>query len=180
VTEFRVLSSMLHPLRVVRVVCLTLCAITLGTACSGREPLGQAAASPDALGKAVLAALEHGDETTLHDLAVTEQEFREHVWPDLPAARPERNLPFSYVWGDLRQKSDASLRGTLAEYRGRHFELVGIRSTGETTRYNTYLVHRETVLSVRDSDGAVHELRVFGSTLQKDGVWKVFSYVVDN
>ncbi len=55
----------------------------------------------------------------LRDLALNEIEFREQVWPELPAARPERNLPFSYVWGDLRQKSDANLERTLARHGGR-------------------------------------------------------------
>ena len=49
------------------------------------------------------------DRARLDALALSEQEFRDHVWPDLPAARPERNLPFSYVWGDLHQKSNISL-----------------------------------------------------------------------
>jgi hypothetical protein len=101
------------------------------------------------------------------------------VWPELPAARPERNLPFSYVWGDLRQKSDESLRRTLASQRGRRYALVSVRAAGETTRYPSYTVSRETVLMVRDESGAATELRLFGSIIQKDGGWKVFSYVVD-
>ena len=142
-------------------------------------PLENTQASPSALAGAVLSALERRDLVALRALAVTEQEFRDHVWPELPAARPERNLPFSYVWGDLRQKSDASLSNTMAAHGGKHYDLVAVRSLGEVTPYETYLVHRETELAVKDVDGAAINLRVFGSILEKDGQFKVFSYVVD-
>lgn len=126
-----------------------------------------------------MTAVEQRDVASLRTLALTEQEFRENVWPELPAARPERNLPFSYVWGDLRQKSEQSLARTLAQHGGRRYALVSVRNAGEATHYPSYTVYRETVLEVRDESGAQIDLRVFGSTIHKNGTWKVFSYVVD-
>ena len=128
----------------------------------------------------MLDAVQRRDTTALRALALNEQEFREHVWPELPAARPERNLPFSYVWGDLRQKSALALDQTLARHGGRRYTLVSMGFDGDTTRYPSYVVYRETVLRVRDEAGAMAELRLFGSSLEKDGTWKVFSYVVDD
>jgi hypothetical protein len=124
--------------------------------------------------------VERRDTTTLQGLALSEGEFREQVWPELPAARPERNLPFSYVWGDLHQKSDLSLARTLARHGGRRYSLMSVRMEGDTTRYPSYTVSRETVLRARDETGTEVDLRLFGSIIQKDGGWKVFSYVVDD
>lgn len=149
-------------------------------ACDTRTPLANAEASPDALGRRVLAAVERRDIDGLRNLALSEREFREHVWPELPAARPERNLPFSYVWGDLHQKSEAALATTIAEHGGRRLELVSVRSLGEATQYNTYTVRRQTELTVRDERGDAIQLRLFGSIIEKDGVFKVFSFVVDD
>jgi hypothetical protein len=143
-------------------------------------PLANSHGSSAALARAVLAGLERRDQATLQGLTLTEQEFKDHVWPELPAARPERNLPFSYVWGDLRQKSETQLTATLATYGGRPYTLIRVEHAGETTRYATYLVHRETVLVVRNASGGEERLRVYGSTLEKDGAFKVFSYVVDD
>ena len=126
-----------------------------------------------------MGGVERRDVTILRGLALNEQEFREHVWPELPASRPERNLPFSYVWGDLHQKSEAGLEQTLATHGSRHYTLIAVTFRGETSRYPTYTVYRETVLQVRDEQGTAADLRVFGSTVEKDGAWKVFSYVVD-
>jgi hypothetical protein len=150
---------------------------TLG-GCGSHPPLANTFSSAEALAAAVLNALAQRDRAALEALALNEREFRTHVWPDLPAARPERNLPFSYVWGDLRQKSQMSLSTTLARHGGSRYSLVGVTFEGET-RYANYRVHRRTGIVVRTPSGNEHTLRVCGSMIQENDEWKVFSYVVD-
>lgn len=111
-------------------------------------------------------------------MALSEREFRDHVWPALPAARPERNLPFSYVWSELRQKSRAALSETIVRHGGRRYELVDT-VFGATSSYGSYRVHRDATLRVRDASGLQRSLRVCGSMIEDDGAWKVFSYVVE-
>jgi hypothetical protein len=147
-------------------------------ACSSTSPLTDAQPSPEALAAAVLDALARTDRPKLDAVALSEREFRDHVWPDLPAARPERNLPFSYVWGDLHQKSNVRLSETIREYGGRRYELRRVTFSGKTN-YGHYVVHRDATLEVVDASGTSTPLRVCGSFIEKDGVWKVFSYVVD-
>jgi hypothetical protein len=155
-------------------------ATMLVSGCGSSTPLlSNTYPAPEALAAAVVDAVERRDAQALRSLALSEQEFREHVWPELPSARPERNLPFSYVWGDLRQKSEASLALTLTRHGGRKYTVVAVRNAGDTTRYPSYSVHRDTVLRIRDEAGAPADVRLFGSMIQKDGGWKVFSYVVD-
>jgi hypothetical protein len=153
--------------------------IAVVAGCGAPPPLSSTQDSAEALAREVLSAFARGDEARLGALALNEQEFRDHVWPDLPAARPERNLPFSFVWGDLRPKSEYSLQQALAEHGGQPYTLASVRFDGETTRYGSYAVHRVTVLRVRDGRGQEADLRLFGSMLEKDGAWKVFSYVTD-
>ncbi|MGE0448993.1 MAG: hypothetical protein AB7Q29_05350 [Vicinamibacterales bacterium] len=145
----------------------------------GPPPLAHAESSPRALASAVLDAYEHGDREALRRLALSESEFRDHVWPQLPASKPERNLPFSYVWGDLRQKSEAYLSQMLGARTTRHHTLLDVRFAGETTQYDDFVVHRRTVLTVEDEDGVREEIRLYGSVLEKDGAFKVFSFVTD-
>ena len=160
-------------------LCVAAAAVLLLASCDSRTPLANTAPSPEALGRRVLAALERKDLAELRASALSELEFREHVWPELPASRPERNLPFSDVWGDLHQKSEGSLASTLAEHGGRRLELVSIRALGKTTQYKTFVVHRQTELTVRDEGGQERQLRLFGSMIGKDGAFKVFSFVAD-
>jgi hypothetical protein len=151
------------------------------TACgAGSSPLPNAHASAEALSRAVLTAIETRDADALRGLALNGEEFAEHVWPELPAARPERNLSSSFVWGDLHQKSNITLRHTLAAHGGKTYELVSMRFLGKTTQYESYRVHRESELTVKEADGIERQLRVFGSVIEKGGRYKVFSYVIDD
>jgi hypothetical protein len=161
-------------------VLLVLAGLLVGAACASEPPpLDPTFDSPEAVARAVLDRLAAGDADGLRRLALTEQEFRQRVWPDLPASRPERNLPFSYVWGDLKQKSDGSLATLIARHRGRHVELDAVRFGGRTP-YRSFVVHRDSVFAIRASGGPVEEVRVCGSMIEQDGRWKVFSYVVDD
>jgi hypothetical protein len=153
------------------------CAATAGTACT--RPLDHAQPSPDALAEAVLSALEARDVERLRALAVSEAEFRDVIWPELPASRPERNLSMDFVWKDLQIKSEAGLRRVLAEHGGRSQHLVRVGFNGDTSQYRSYLVHREAVVTARDPARGEERLALFGSMLEQDGRFKVFSYVVD-
>ena len=151
----------------------------LSLACRAAPPLANTLESPEALGRALLDAVAQRDRSRLDALALSEREFRDHVWPDLPAARPERNLPFSYVWGDLHQKSQISLSKALEQHGGKRYTLHRVRFRGQT-QYAHYVVHGEATFDVVDPAMAARALRVCGSFIQKDGGWKVFSYVVDD
>ena len=166
-----------------RVAVTAALAALFALACGGGvapTPLAHTRPSARALAEAVLGGFERRDRELLERLALSETEFKAFVWPDLPASRPERNLPFSFVWGDLRQKSETSLTRLLAQHGGRALALVRVEYAGETTRYPAAQVHRDTALVVRAADGAEQRIRLYGSTFEMAGTFKVFSYVVDD
>ena len=158
-------------------ICVSVLALTASVACNRVPPLTNTHPSASSLASAVLDALARRDRTSLEALALNEIEFRDHVWPRLPAARQERNLPFSYVWGELRQKSAQTLTGVMSREGGKRYELIDVRFAADTD-YQTYRVYREATLKVRDASGMERDLRVCGSMLEQDSKWKVFSYVI--
>lgn len=166
-----------------RHACFVVLALLLVSGCAReapKAPLTHTFESPMAAAQAVLDGFAREDLSALQTLALTEQEFREHVWPELPVSRPERNMPFEYVWGQTAQRSDHSLRQTYARYRGEPFTLVGVEFEGETTDYPTFSVSRRTVLVVTNAEGAEERLRLFGSLLRQGDRYKVYSYVVSD
>ena len=142
-------------------------------------PLSNTFDSPEALGRAVLSALASKDLERLRALPLSEAEFRAHVWPELPTSRPERNVPFDYAWGQMKQHSDGSLGETLARYGGKPLRFVQTRFTGETTQYQTFAVMRESEIIAADDTGRELILRLYGSAMLKDGRYKLYSFVVD-
>jgi hypothetical protein len=162
---------------------LSLTVILAGVACgcAGPPPLADTVASLDTLAEAVVEGLSRRDEAALRRLAVSEEEFRERIWPELPVSRPERNVPFYYVWGDLRQKSDASLRLLLAAHGGRRLQVAAVNRGRNTTQYDSFLLHADVVVRVRDETGEEEPMRLFGSVIETaDGRFKIYSYIVDD
>ena len=165
---------------------LVVAAVIVTAACSApaeptrsAAPLTQTFASPEELARAVLAALERKDLAALRAMALSEAEFREHVWPELPTSRPERNVPFDYAWGQLKQHSDGSLAETAGRYAGRPLRFVRTSFRGETTQYQTFGVMRESEIIAADESGRELILRLYGSAMLKDGRYKLYSFVVD-
>lgn len=155
----------------------------LATLNAGRippAPLEHTFGSPEALAEAVMEAIAAGDLASLRALALTEEEFRHDVWPELPVARPERNVPFEFVWEMLEQNSTGHLRQTASVFGGQPLDLVRVEFGAPATTYSDVTVHRNTQLVVRTPDGAEKMVRMFGSAIEKNGGWKVFSYVVDD
>ena len=148
--------------------------------CGQPPPLSDAQPSAEALVREVLRALEHRDRGRLEALAISETEFRDHVWDYLPASRPERNLPISYVWGDLHQKSAGHLERVLGGSGGRHLELVSVQFDTPARSYGPFVIHGSPQVRVRTPEGVEQELSVCGSLLEQAGRWKVFSFVLDD
>jgi hypothetical protein len=153
---------------------------TLNARKAAPQPLAGTVESPEVLARVVLEALREGDRGRLRSLALTEDEFRRHVWPELSISRPEVNMPFELAWGQLAQTSALHLQQTAAEFEDQDYELVRVEFAGEATRYDGVTVHRDTELVVTNAAGDERSLRLFGSTIEQDGRYKVFSYVVDN
>jgi hypothetical protein len=165
---------------------LLLAAVLATAACStpaeptgSAEPLANTFESPEALARGVLDALAKSDRSRLNSLALSEAEFKAHVWPELDTSRPERNVPFDYAWGQMKQRSDGSLGQTIGRYGGQPLRFVQARFTGETTNYKSFSVIRESEIVATDESGRDVILRLYGSALVRDGRYKLYSFVVD-
>jgi hypothetical protein len=133
--------------------------------------------SPEALAVAVLTALDAQDRPALESLALSEAEFREEVFPEMPAWG---RISMGYVWRDLRQKSTHELSRILAYHGGRSYSVEDVMFDGGATAYKTFVVHRKPRLVVRErTTQEEKQLTLFGSVIEFGGRYKLFSYVVN-
>jgi hypothetical protein len=140
--------------------------------------LSDASPSVEALARRVVSAVAAGDRKALALARVTEKEFRELVWPELPASKVP-NVTADFAWSQASLHNHAGFERVLENHRGRIYEVVAIRFLGGVTSYKSFKVHNKSVLTVRDETGAVRDVRLFGSVLELDGQYKLFSYVAD-
>jgi hypothetical protein len=141
-------------------------------------PLTPSYASKDAAVTAFLQALAARDRNTLAAQAVSETEFLKHIWPALPASRPDVGMPADRAWADQAQKNTNFLSQLLGEHGGQRYELVAASFEGTATTYGSFTIHPKTRLDIRDAAG-VREVRLFGSMIESGGRWKIYSFVVD-
>jgi hypothetical protein len=140
------------------------------------RPLAAAASSPDELVRRFLDGVASNDLDAVLELAITREEFDRYVWPELPASEPERNLPADFVWGMTNGRGQVKIRSSMAAIGGRQLGLEDFRFTGGVEEYETYRLHRNTLLHLRDEEGKLQVIRLFGSVLELDGQFKIFSF----
>ena len=156
--------------------------LALAWACgapAGPEPRARVFASKEAAAQAVADAIASRDGARLTALAVSEREFRARVWPALPASRAEVGMPADYVWADTSAKSRGHLAQILQEHGGQPLAVERVSFSGPPVDYGAFRIHPKASLTVRQVSGARAVVRLFGSMMETDGGWTIFSYIVD-
>ena len=142
-----------------------------------RERFRGTLASPETLTEAFLRALEAGDRRRMESLALSEREFVLEVFPEMPAYG---NIPPDLAWSQLAARSLYGLSTVLHAHRGRSWVLEEIVFRGKRTVYQTFVVHREPMLRLRDRrTGEKTEMALFGSLLEHGGRYKLLSFNID-
>ncbi len=147
------------------------------TVASAPRALANAEPSPEALTSRFLDGLAADDLEAIKRLRISKEEFCGYVFPELPASKLN-NVTCDFVWSQATLKSMSGMTRMLDGNKGKRFELVSVKF-GATERHESYRVLKDPVVTVRDETGAVQSVRLFGSMLEMDGQYKLFSFVVD-
>jgi hypothetical protein len=162
------------------VLILLQAAACTGTAVPERKALPGWFPSMDALVNAVVDAVSRNDRNALESLCISEQEYALHVWPDLPIARiPQWQSQRYFVWTQHQLRSANGLNGVLKNYGGRRYTVLKAFFKENKIPYEHCTVHGAAMLQVRDDSGVEQDLRLFGSIVEKEGFYKIFSYNTD-
>jgi hypothetical protein len=142
-----------------------------------RERFPGAHTSPEALTEAFLRALEAEDRSRLESLALSGVEYQLEVFPEMPAYG---NVPPDFAWSQLEARNHHGLSSVLHAHGGRPWELEEIVYRKGRTAYQTFVVHREPWLRLRDRrTGERRQVAFFGSILEHNGRFKLFSFNID-
>jgi hypothetical protein len=147
-------------------------------AVSHGRPLAHAQPSAEALAERALEALARRDDQGLKTLVVTKEEFCRYVWPELPSSRIP-NLTCDWVWNAFEPSDAAGRQETLARHSGKQYRLVRVRFAKGTTQHDSFKVHQDARVVLRDEADQEAEMKLFGSVLEMDGQFKLFSFIID-
>ena len=123
-----------------------------------------------------MAALRQEDMGGLVSLSLSREEFRKYIWPELPASNPRTNVSLDYVWNDVWFRSVNRMKGTFERFKGQELTLVSIRQRGKVAVYPTHKAYPDWEIVIRNAAGKQGAYPLFGTLIEMDGVWKVYSY----
>ena len=141
--------------------------------------LGYGYGSAEELIDALLAATAELDTTTLADLAISAEEWKGILYPEMglhyPGARDSRPEIRDMI-GELHfGASLKGLRRLLRDYGGMRLQRRSLDLAGDTLHFPSYTIYERPDLRVSGPDGEGRVTSV-GSIVEKDGVWKLLSY----
>jgi hypothetical protein len=88
-------------------------------------------------------------------------------------------MPVDYAWKDANLKSRSDLALTMEQRRGRSSTVTAVTFERPVTDYGPFRIHPRTRLTLRNGTGEGENVRLFGSMIEADGRWKIYSYIVD-
>ena len=132
--------------------------------------------SRDALVQRFVRALAAADTNDLRAMAVRSREFADLYYPESPYARPPYHQPPGLAWSLIQNPSTSGLTKLMRTWGGKPIRLVSHRCDpkvmhdGRTTRYAGCLVR------LVEASGDTTTRLMFGSIVERDGVFKFLSY----
>lgn len=144
---------------------------------SAEPRLTGGAASIDALAAAYVGAVTDGDTAAMHALRVTEREYVDLVWVELPDNMPEYGWTGDFAWKNLDQRSRRDAWRIAVDHGGPTHDLRGVRCQGGVEDHLSFRLHRDCWLVIRDPLSGDREVKMFGSIVEMDGWFKVLGIV---
>ena len=142
--------------------------------------LKNGAPSVDKLVDQFMQALKDRDKAKIHDLRVTEDEYRGLILPgSVDEGKPQQHYneqASKYFWSILDTKSIYNEASILNTWGGRPLKLKSVAYRGGTKKYADYTAYKHLELKVEDETGSEDELRL-GSIAEVGGVYKFISYI---
>lgn len=153
-------------------------ALIASASLAGAAPVSTGASSPEALVKQVLTGLEARDEKALHELVITESEFKKYVWPHLQGTLSSiGRVRADQYFVTYMKASDAGLADRLNALGGQKWEVVKVNFGPEQKgKGHRLLSHAEAVL--RNSSGEQKTFPIAGTVLDEGGTYKIATYWV--
>lgn len=121
------------------------------------------------------------DRIGLEHLLVSEQEFRDWVFPEYNIANPKCDIPWNMVHKSLRNKSAEGIDIMTQDLSEKQFSYIGYEFTNQEQEeeFETYEFYNRTLIYV-DTEQGEETIAVAGSVIEMNGTYKFLSYRENN
>jgi hypothetical protein len=138
--------------------------------------LSEGMPSRDGLVREFVRAVESSDTAALGRIAVSSAEFGWLIYPSSEYTKPPMRQAPEIVWLLRTNESDQGLRRVLERHGGQPLRYLRHTCNTAPTTQGQNRFWTGCVLHSRSEAGPVVRQRLFGTLVERDGVWKVLSY----
>lgn len=125
------------------------------------------------LEQAVL-ALDVADAPSLQKASVTQADFLNILWPEMPQSRPAAGVPGAEAWDFLYNRNMAAYNRHMGDFHHAGLHLVGFK-VGHVDEYTNYRLHQDIVMQLETADHQPVELDMVRTVVERNGRFKVYS-----
>ena len=144
----------------------------------GDAPLEGAQPSLDAVGRAIVDALNAEDRSALLGLALSSSEYKERLFGALVQHPNAYQMGPDLLWDMHAAESNGELGRALSRYGGRNLAFEAIAVEREEPREGGVVFHKRPKITAKDADGNRYTLLVVGTIIEHpaSGGFKVLGF----
>ncbi len=144
----------------------------------GEPPRALAGGAPsrDALVERFVKALEAADTAAFRDMLLTRAEFAWLYYPNTRYTAPPYELAPALLWFQIENGTSRGFGRLLDRMGGRPAYARGYTCPADGRREGSNRVWEDCVVHLRPPGAEARDLRLFGTILERDGVYKFVSY----
>jgi hypothetical protein len=148
----------------------------------GDAPLDGAQPSLDALGRAIVDALNAEDRTALLGIALSPTEYKERLFAALVQHENAYKMGPDLLWDMHAAESNGDLGRALARHGGKNLAFESMAIEREEQRKGGLVFHKRPTIVAKDGDGNEHKIRIVGTIIEHpaSGSFKVLGYKTDD
>lgn len=148
----------------------------LATACQRADVWKGGFESPEALGVALVDALNRGDRAALDELTVGEADWKQRLWPQFPMSAPENNVSADDAWTLHAMNRDKRLSRALQVWSNQGLSFRRLSFQGKTENYKTFELVRDTVVEAETPMGEIVQLTFPGAVVKWGDSYRLLSF----
>lgn len=138
-------------------------------------PLPNMFPSLEALAEAIVEAIQDSSLEKLQSYCLTEQEYREILWANLPEAEV-RSMPVEKAWSWVKRDVEKSILRYTSDFGKHQLKIVKQTPPQEVRAYPNIKVHRAFRITVSDRGAEPEEWRLMNVVLEYKGWYKIIAY----
>lgn len=143
------------------------------------DRLSGGAQSRDALIERFVRSIETSDTLAFQDMLITPAEFGHLYYPHTMYTEAPYYLPPSLLWFQMENATSRGSGRIMSRLFGRPLHVTGYRCSEEPEAQGLNRIWSRCVLRIDPPDAEPYDFRLFGSILERDGIFKFLSYSND-